>query len=49
MKWIYEFKEGFRWDSIHFRVAAEYGDLEILKWIKTMGCPWDYYTFMSAA
>ena len=49
MKWIYEFKEGFEWFSYFFDVAAEYGNIKIMKWMKTKGCPWDEDTFQYAA
>ena len=29
--------------------AAERGDLEVLKWLGSEGCPWDEKTFSSAA
>ena len=49
MKWIYEFKKGFRWRSGHFTDAASYGDLEIMKWMKTKGSPWSACAFSRAA
>ena len=48
MKWIHQFKEEFQWYLIHSHIAVVYGDLDILKWMKTKGCPWDSYTFQSA-
>ena len=48
VKWIYQCSGGFRWSSFHFDVAAGYGELEIMKWMKTKGCPWDFYTFQYA-
>ena len=48
MKWIYESNKGFRWWGSHFMFAAEYGELEMMKWMKTKGCPWDFVTFAFA-
>ena len=49
VKWIHQCNEGFEWKSDHFDVAIEYGELEIMKWMKASGCPWDSYTFQFAA
>ena len=49
MNWIHEFDKQFQWHSVHFTEAAEYGDLGIMTWMKTNGCPWTSSTFSCAA
>ena len=32
-----------------FDFAAEYGSLDLMKWLRNNGCPFDDYTFNNAA
>ena len=49
MKWIYQCSKGFQWNHCHFKEAVRWSTLEILKGLKTNGCPWYSWTFANAA
>ena len=49
VKWIHQCIKGFKWRTTNLMFAAINGDLEMMMWMKTNGCPWDSYTFRFAA
>ena len=38
----------FPWNSSTCAYAAEFGHLEVLKWLRENGCPWNYNTYLLA-
>ena len=42
-------QNGCEWGPDVCSVAAEHGNLSILKWLRQHGCPWDYWTNVYAA
>ena len=42
-------RSGMRLTLLFMRQAAENGHLEVLRWLRENGCPWDFTTCSSAA
>ena len=43
MQWL-KTQEGFKLDTKLFVKACEGGHLEIIRWLRSEGCPWGAYT-----
>ena len=48
MKWL-KTQEGFKLNPEVFGVAARCGHFEVLKWLRSEGCPWDRLACWGAA